>query len=502
MGLRAIQIGRIEIPITCWEQIRLAVLITVVYLLAGCGSDSMGEVLSNYDYEPTYPGSTIGATPGGAQDIGLARATIAAGGVPSADSFLVEGLLSEHDLSLEGPECDSLLCARPALGVAPSLETGEIEYWVQLGMSSGIKMADFERPPLDVVLLIDRSASMNIDMVQTTQAAARFVEQMNPRDRLAVLAFNNSVETLHSAGPVEDAQALIDEIRGLRASGGSNLMSGMQAAYRVAHGMGHDPNRLRRVVVLSCGYPDAGSTSAGSFSDLVAGGGQSGIGLTFIGVLLGFDHALANTLSQERGGSYIYLTDLDRVTEVFDEDFDFMMTPLGYDLNFRFDVGNGFELARLYGIPGDDNGDPRTEFQVTTVFASRGGGAIVARLGRIGDSNGLSAIAKMNLAYAPEPAVGWSDPENQEVDIMFDSAVLEGDAAHYEQNAVRKTVALVNQAEELRRACDAYHTGEVVEAIAIAERLHTYLAGEAEVLGDPDLDTEVALVARLIENMR
>jgi len=474
----------------------------VVYLLAGCGSDSIGETLSNYDYEPSYPGNTIGATPGGAQDIGLARATIAAGGVPTADSFLVEGLLSEHDLSLDGPECDSLLCARPALGVAPSLETGEIEYWVQLGMSSGIKMADFERPPLDVVLLIDRSGAMDIDMDETTQAAAHFIEQMAPRDRVAVLAFNDSVQTLHAAGLIEDKQSLINDIRDLRATGGANLMAGMQAAYRVAHSMEADENRLRRVVVLSCGYPDAGSTGASSFSNLVAGGGASGIGLTFIGVLLGFDHTLANTLSQERGGSYIYLTDLDRVTEVFDEDFDFMMTPLGYDLNFRFEVGNGFELSRLYGIPGDEDGDPRAEFEVRTVFASRGGGAIVARLNRVGDSNGVSAIAKMNLAYTPESAVGWTDPENQEVDIMFDSAVLEGGAAHYEQNTVRKTVALVNQAEQLRRACDAYHNGEVVEAIAIAERLHTYLVGEAEVLADPDIETEVALVARLIENMR
>ena len=110
-------------------------------------------------------GGGYGATPGGTQDINLARELVAAGTVPDAEAFTVEGLLSQHDLESDGAPCEDLLCARPSLGVAPSLEDGESTYWLMLGLSSGI--AEFVRPAADVSIVIDASGSMAGDMAET-----------------------------------------------------------------------------------------------------------------------------------------------------------------------------------------------------------------------------------------------------------------------------------------------------------------------------------------------
>ncbi|MFW5878327.1 MAG: hypothetical protein ACOCVR_00775, partial [Myxococcota bacterium] len=103
--------------------------------------------------------SGFGATAGGVQDMGLAREFIDKGMVPPPETFVVEGMFSEHDLPLDGPTCTSLLCLRAAAGVAPTLD-GEDSAWLQVGLSSTIDPETFQREPQTLVMAIDVSGSM------------------------------------------------------------------------------------------------------------------------------------------------------------------------------------------------------------------------------------------------------------------------------------------------------------------------------------------------------
>ena len=47
----------------------------------------------------------MGATPGGAQDNGLASSQVQQGLVPQPDAFTVEGLLNQYDLPLDSLDC-------------------------------------------------------------------------------------------------------------------------------------------------------------------------------------------------------------------------------------------------------------------------------------------------------------------------------------------------------------------------------------------------------------
>ena len=99
-----------------------------------------------------------GGTPGGAQDIELARTKIAEGIVPLPEDFVAEGLYSEHDLPLDGPACEQVLCLRMATAVAPAIDTGRQEVFMQVGFSSNVDPATFRRKPLDVALMAYLSA--------------------------------------------------------------------------------------------------------------------------------------------------------------------------------------------------------------------------------------------------------------------------------------------------------------------------------------------------------
>lgn len=454
----------------------VCVIAGIAAALIGCGGDSGGLGSPSYDGPGTY-----GATPGGAQDIGYARALIKAGSIPPADAITVEGLLSEHDLPIMGEPCEDLMCVRPVAARAPDLATGEDEMWVHLGMTSGLRH-DFERPPLDIVVLVDKSSSMDIDMEETNDAVLDILSQLEPQDRFAVVTFDDTAKTLIEATTVAElnrAEAT-SEIQDIRAAGGANMLSGLRHAYGVAGEMGRSDERLSRVILLSCGYPTVGD--ADSFTTVVTQGADNGIGLTFLGILLHFDYALAQRLSTIRGGNYFYLEELKDVSTFFESDFDFIVTPLAYDLRLKLGVGENWELDRLYGLPGE-RGASEAGFDVSTAFLSRGGGGIVARL-RPKTTLAPDGVASVSLAYKPEAALGWGSDVEREVAVSSSADVPDF--------GVRKSVALVNMAEQMRRAIEDHDVLPLVE-------LHRYLDGEATALEDESLRAEVALVEQLID---
>lgn len=439
-------------------------------------------------------GDTLGATPGGAQDIGYARTLIASGQVPPADSITVEGLLSEHDLPVTGAPCEDLLCARPAMGYAPALDTGENEYWLQLGLLSGLTADTFKRPPVDLAIVIDRSGSMSIDMAETAHAVNVLISKLREDDRLAVVAFNGQVDVLRQMGPPTNKTALQAQVTALQAQGPANLMDGLQKGYELVDAEGETPHRMRRVVVLSCGYPSAGNTGPASFQALVAKHAEHRIGLTFIGVLLNFDYMLADALSQEKGGNYFYTTTRQEVMTVFDAELDYVLTPLAYDLHFALEVPDGFELVRMYGLPGDPEGLPSSLIDVKTAFISKNkGAALIARLRRVPGVESGSVVAQVGLTYTPEPAHGWTS--GADVQISMEDKGWD-DVHHFDGPGVRKGVALVNQAQQMKAAIEAHSAGDATTAAALLTELLEYLTAEAVEL--PGLGPEVSLVKALL----
>ncbi len=457
-------------------------------------------------------GDPLGVTPGGAKDIGYARDVIGKGGVPDGKAITVEGLLSEHDIPIPGPECQSLLCARPALGVAKALDSGQREHFIQLGFSSGFRRSTFTRPPLDVVVLIDRSAGMAIDQKETNAAVMSLVDKMRGDDRLGVLIFNDRVDTLFSFGKVTDKEALKKKVASVDARGGWTFQPAFEQAYRVLRAAGNDTGRLRRVMVFSCSYPSVSGRGDDPASLLIKSGASERIGLSFFGVLLGWDATLADLLGRVRGGAYYYLQDLAKIERVFDQDFDLMVTPVLYDLKIAVDPGARFEVVKLYGMPGMSAEDmvPQTgppppaanagQGQTGGAFLSSRKGAIVARLrAREGAGRG-GTVGTVSLRYEPEPALGFGDKPVEDKVPVVDVGEAQWDDEVFEGAGVHKAVTLTNQALRMRVACDAYHRDEKPRAAEILTELGGYFKNEAMAFGG-ELDAEVKLVEKLLANV-
>ncbi len=427
-----------------------------------------------------------GAQAGGAKDIGLARSKIAAGQVPAPEDFPVEGLYAEHDLPLLGAPCSSVLCLRVGEGLARPAGVREPMGFVQVGMSSNVNLATFRRGPLNLAAVIDHSGSMGRDKMEAVKDAVhRLIDKLDERDLLTVIEFDSSVNVLVGPEAVGDRERFHAQVRRIAAAGGTCIECGLKVGVgkvRARAGEG----RLGRVLLFTDAQPNIGGTSAGDFLPLVRAAAAEDIGLTAFGVGLDFGQALVTALSAERGANYVYLETVEKTRTVFDQDFDFLVTPIAYDLSLDVTPADGVALTGVYGLPGQAPEAPSASLTVKTVFLSRSRGALAARLSAVRPGERLGRVR-----------LGWTPVGGEAQAAELDAVAPPGEAPVFSQAGTRKTFALTELALGAREACAEWQAGAHETARRRVSALADFLAGEATALGDAGLAQEAQLMAKL-----
>lgn len=449
--------------------------VVVAAVLVGCGTPMGG------------PGG-FGANAGGAQDLGLARSKIDAGVVPDEADWPPEGVYAEHDLPLEGPACGDVLCIRGATAVAEDVVAQAPGIFVQLGLASGIDPATFHRRPQNIGLVIDQSGSMGEGdkMAAVRDAAMVLIDKLGEGDLLTIVMFDEVATHLIGPLAVTDPEVFKRKVRGIEPDGSTCIECGLKVAFDKIASV-HGAERDTRVLLFTDALPNVGATGKGEFTELLASNAAQGRFTSVFGVGYDFGQALITEITSVRGANYVFLRDEEQTRQVFDEDFDFLLTPIAHDLTLKVTPAEGITFEAAYGIPGVDADSTTATSTVKTVFLSRRKGAIVLRLD--GTPAPGSSIATVELGY-------------QRLDgTTYTGSVLsrfEGEAnPWYSTPGVRKTVALTNFVVAARQVSRLYWSSQRDQAKELVARLETYLHAEAEALDDAGVAAEAALVTEL-----
>jgi tight adherence protein B len=186
----------------------------------------------------------------------LAGALLSAGVAVASSTFLVQNV-----------DTDAFPTVKLTLVVPPELAPPKGEMPTVRVVENGVAVEDVvvrslerERKPIDVVLLIDTSGSMRGRPLEDAKSAARrFVESMEPEDRIAVISFAAEPRVVQEF--TTDRARLSSAIGGLTAAGDTTLYDGLVEAARLAKGSQADE---RYVVVLSDGSDTQSLNSADS----------------------------------------------------------------------------------------------------------------------------------------------------------------------------------------------------------------------------------------------
>lgn len=431
------------------------------------------------------PGGLVGVTGGGVQDIELARSAILAGSIPDADTITVEGMLSEHDIPIPAPDDAGTLYAATGLAWRQPYgsTTGAAVADIIVRFGSTVDLDTFTRRPQNIALVIDRSGSMaqaasagdfspRIDCVK--QAALALLDQLNDGDLLSIITFNQDTRVRLSPRSPVDRELIEGIIDDIEPSGSTDIEEALTEAFDLLEAATL-PERDNRVLLFTDALPTSGAEDANTFIELLQSGADRNIGVSMFGVGINFGFDLSQDISQVRGANVFYIANGDCVGTLFDDEFDFLVTPLAYDVVLDVSIPDGIGIQAVYGVPDYIPGTKGARIELPTLFASRraGGGAIVVRL-TLAETPTLQedlALASLDLSYLPvDGAI-----QTSQFEIALPAATPpDGVPAYYSDDAVKRAAIVMDTALVLHDGAEAGNVRRYSDAADMLEGFLPY----------------------------
>ena len=203
------------------------------------------------------------------------------GQMPPSDSVRTEELVNYFRYDYPLPE-NREIPFRPdiALFDAPWDEGAQI---LRIGLK-GFDIPNEQRPPANLVFLVDTSGSMNSpDKLPLLQKSLRMlVQEMGPEDRVAMVAYAGSAGVILEPTGAKDKWKILSAIDTMRAGGSTAGGAGIELAYRLAQDNMRE-GAVNRVILATDGDFNVGIRNPDQLEDLIAGKRKTGIYLSVLG---------------------------------------------------------------------------------------------------------------------------------------------------------------------------------------------------------------------------
>ncbi|GMV42766.1 MAG: hypothetical protein AMXMBFR64_44820 [Myxococcales bacterium] len=481
--------------------------------LFGCGdSDSSGGSAAG---GTGLPGDN-GFTQPGAQDFGEFRKILEDGKIPGPDTLDPLGFFAEHKLDYPAADCGANVCAHTMMAVADNLLTGSAATVLQLGLNSPLTPDTLDRPPLNLVLSVDLSGSMEGEPIEALRSGlTRMLEYLEPEDRISLVGWSDEAEVIFEWLGLEEKAAIQAAILDLKPRAATNIYDGLFTAYQVASAH-MDPARQNRVVLLSDGVATSGIKSPVKIKSLAAGWAAEGIATTTIGVGTAFDATIMSGVAEVGAGAYYFLEDPLAVKEVFTEEVLTFLVPAALDVRIDVSMAEGYDIQEVYGTNGWVGAASGGTIEIPALFlAGRktsvepveggrrgGGGAILFKLAprkkakKLDEPNQVASVA---LQWV-DPATG--DPQQQllAVDNPNEPGVVPS-GGWFSTKTVEKAFVMLNIYAGLKLACTSAGAGSPEVARTVLTDLRARVTAWNETWLDPDISADVAVIDKFLANL-
>eukprot|EP00887_Chlorella_sp_A99_P005282 scaffold1.g5282.t1 len=335
-------------------------------------------------------GQAIGFKTGGAMDAANFRENVTGGHLPAPEDITFEGLIAEYffDTSAsDAPPCTELFAPTYSLALAPD----------PLAAAAAAGQEAAAPPQRDVYLAVGLDSGITV----------------------SISLFSDSAATPKRPGTVAAADlcGIKAGVDALRTVGGTNFQAGLDEAAAQLRAyppcVDGDPTTTEsRIIVLTDAQTNTGEVSEEGLLSRLKAWASEHIHVTLVGVGLDFNTELVEKISKAKGANYFSVHTPGEFKKRLEEEFDFMVAPLVFDLELRIDPSS-LKPAPSPSPPGEA---PAGDWQV--VGGGDGGSAPAAAAAPRGGAGGWRVVHV------------YGSPETEERRLSGGGSIMRTQACH------------------------------------------------------------------------
>ena len=320
------------------------------------------------------------------------RRFLEAGQLPPQDAVRIEELINYFDYDY--PASRSL--ERPfavTTELAPTPWNSKT-HLLHIGIK-GYEVARRERPPANLVFLVDVSGSMDSpDKLPLVQRSLEMLtKELRAEDRVALVVYAGAAGVVLEPTAGDRKAKILEAIRNLRAGGSTAGGAGLALAYDLAaENAGED--KANRVILATDGDFNVGITDPDALVDFISEKRAGGVALSVLGYGTGnYNDALMEGLSNAGDGNAAYIDSLKEARKVLVEEMSATLLTIARDVKVQIEfnpanvaeyrlIGYENRLLRRQDFTDDrvDAGDIGAGHSVTALYEIALTGAGGARL--------------------------------------------------------------------------------------------------------------------------
>ncbi len=265
----------------------------------------------------------------------IIRSSLNRGQLPSPDAVRIEEMINYFPYDYAAPEDGDISPFRPTVNVFETPWNPDTRL-VRIALQ-GEMPAIADRPPLNLVFLVDTSGSMNdpSKLPLLIQSFRLMLDRLEPEDQVAIVTYAGSAGVALDPTPASDRAAISAALSNLQAGGSTNGVGGLQEAYRLASEMSEEGD-VSRVLLATDGDFNVGISNPDDLTDFIADQRDSGTYLSVLGFGRGnLQDDTMQALAQNGNGTAAYIDTLNEAQRVLVDQLSGALFPIADDVKIQ-----------------------------------------------------------------------------------------------------------------------------------------------------------------------
>lgn len=194
--------------------------------------------------------------------------------------------------------------------------------------------------PKRLSLVVDRSGSMHGQpLSEALKCVSHIADRMTAVDQMAVVVYDDAVDTLVPLMPMMSAQAIHQAIAHVHSGGCTNLFGGWEEGAKQLEG--GTKESISRVLLLSDGQANRGLVEVSVIEHYCKEWLAKGVSTTTVGLGRSFNEELMIAMARAGGGQQYYGQTASDLYDSFDEEFSLLQALCLRQLDLKLIPGSG-----------------------------------------------------------------------------------------------------------------------------------------------------------------